>query len=193
MKKVSFLDLNVKPFVPKDNKYSSEMFTDKFARALSKLLLIKGISWNIKSEKSRIIRGNTLSQVPSGWHILTFSYGDQKEKDLGQIFFSSSACSEILHKFLGGSDKTPISESICELSKVDQKVLENLNGPLKLCLREALTPMLLLKDVHILRTEKNFEFKLNESEDYFYEEFATNGLISGEIHIAMKVSAFNKK
>lgn len=192
MKKVNFLDLNVKPFVPKDNKYSSELFTDKFARALSKILLIKGISWNVKSENSRIIRGSTLSNIPSGWHILSFSYGEDKEKVLGQIFLSSSSCSEILHKFLGGSDKTPISESITELSKLDQKVLDNLNGPLELCLREGLTPMLLLKDAHILKTEKVFEFKLSQNEDYFYEEFKTNGLIDGEIHMAMKVSAFNK-
>jgi hypothetical protein len=192
MKKVNFLDLNVKPFIPKDNKYSHELFTDKFSRALSKILQIKGIHWNVKSTESRIIRGNTLTKIPDSWHILTFSYGEQKDKAIGHIFFSTSACSEILHKLLGGSDKTPISESITSLSQVDKKVLENINGPLELCLREGLTPLLLLKDAHIIKTENVFEFKLSDSESYFYEEFFTNGLIAGEIHVVLKVSSFNK-
>ncbi len=192
MKKVNFLDLNVKPFIPKDNKYSHELFTDKFARALSKILLIKGVSWNIKNTQSRVIRGNTLLKVPEGWHILSFSYGDQKDKVVGHLFFSSSACSEVLHKLLGGNDKTPISQSITGLSQVDKKVLENLNGPIELCLREGLTPLLLLKDAYIIKSEESFEFKLDESESYFYEEFQTNGLIDGEIHAALKVSAFKK-
>jgi hypothetical protein len=187
--KLDFKDLNVKPFINKKNNYQNELLNPKFAAALSKILHIKEIKWSIKHHESQTIYGQSLNALPEDSYIASFDYGEQH---VGYLYFTPALCHSLIHRLLGGSDK---SDNLSELdtkalSAMDKKTLASLFSPLELCLREALTPMLLLKDAKVSEGPHPRDFFLNEHDSYYFESFKVEDHKERELSLILKTKVF---
>jgi len=154
-----------------------------------KLLQLKGLNWSLEPIDSQVIQGSSIESIPKTWTNISFSYG--LSVDLGHLLLSDSLTSELIHKVLGGSDDVLPLAKEKELTSLEKKSLESLNSTWTLSLREALTPFLKLEDCKVSRPIQFSEMK-TLAPSYFYERFKVEGLLSGELHVFFKTSAFQK-
>lgn len=185
MKKIDLAHINVKPLIKKTNKYDSAMFCYKFSRALNKMLHIKNIPNELTLTESKTIYGRDLEAIPSSCYVTSFSYGD--EAYVGSMIFTAELCQYFIQKLLGGTDKSTLPLRAKELSSVEKTTLASLHGAIQLCLREALTPFLLLKDCHVRASEPS----LPENDSFFCEEFSLSEPSQGALYLLLKTHSFD--
>ena len=192
MTKIDLTSYNVKPFIDKKNLYNTDFFVPKFAPALTKILHVKEIHWKVTHQESQTLFGDAFKELPMNWFSLSFSYGDDKKSapQIGYIYFNPESCMSLVHKLLGGKNGEETLRLAKELTSLERMTLTSLNKPLTLCLREALTPMLLLKDCFV-ETKEGVDLPLRES--YFVERFSLDPISNTQMYVLLKTQAFNRK
>lgn len=190
VQKVNFANLNVKPFIGADNNYEAAMFCDKFARAFAKMLHIKNIKEQVLHQQSQTLFGRNVQDISSTHYLLSFDYGDKKS--VGHLLFDAPLSNYLVQKLLGGTENviTPLQDK--ELSRMDKTTLASLWGPLQLCLREALTPTLLLNDCQVYEDKSLTDFSLPEHISFFHEHFHVGETNLGSLHVFLNCAYFTR-
>lgn len=179
-----------RPFIPKTNKYDSDLFSAKFAPSLLKVLQLKGIELKIIEESSQVIHAPQIDELAQGILLKPFV---NSQKKLGLIAFSSDFVSEMIHKMMGGSDKVLPGALTYPLSPIQQRVIDSFDPALANSLREGIKVFLGLDIIKVKKQLNEVESQalLQESGDYFVTHYKFQGLTTSSLMTMLKVEAFN--
>ena len=179
-----------RPFVPKTNKFDAELFKAKFVPSLIKTLQLKGIHMECVDAENSVIHAPQIQELPENILLLPFK---NSLKKLGFIALSSEFVSELIHKMMGGSDKVAPGVLNYPLSTLQLKVVNSFDRALANCIREGIKVFLGLDTIAMQESLNLVESQalLEESGDYFVNQFGFSGLTDSSVTILLRVEAFN--
>lgn len=153
-----FKKSNIKGLTKNQSHFDSEIFQQKFNLSLVKLLELKGISLVKEASYSDSLFSPELESPMT--EILVFHIVHE-QKNFGLLYLEKYFLSLLIHKLLGGSDKSAADLVKLPLGKIEAKALESTFGILSLSLREGLKHAFSLKEIDHLQIQgplNEFEF-----------------------------------
>jgi hypothetical protein len=179
-----------RPFIPKSNKYDSDLFTAKVGPSLVKILQLKGMDLKIVETVQDIIHAPQIEELSPDILIRPIS---NSLKNLGFIALSSEFVSELIHKMMGGSDKVNPGTLEYPLTGLQNKVLTTFDPALANAMREGIKVFLGLDVIKINPPLNEIEAQelLQDGGDFFVTHLKFEGLLESSLIILLKVDAFN--